>query len=69
MHKKEKRKREERVGERKSRKSEKLPTKSGHNGMKIRWAEADRSGSDEKLPARADRATDSAWSVLRPPFT
>ena len=67
MYKKEKRKIEERVGGRKSRKSEWLLNKSGHNGMKIRWAEADRSGDDEKLSDRADRTAGGVWSVLRPP--
>ena len=63
---KRKKKIEERVGGRKSRKSEWLPNKSSRNGTKIRWAEADRRDNDEKLPARADRAADSAWPVLRP---
>ena len=66
MYKKEKRKIEERVGGRKSRKNEWLPNKSSRNGTKIRWAEADRRDNDEKLPAKADREADSAWPILRP---
>ena len=37
MYKREKRKIEEQVGGKKSRKSEWLPNESGRNGMKIRW--------------------------------